>query len=66
MSEATEPATNGAVESRPVDALDEAFGEAIATLMENLPEGFVRKVAVTEIIAAHARAQERIARRRMN
>ena len=47
------------------DPLRSAFAAAMGVLMERLPAGFVRDVALTEIIAAHERTEHALARRRV-
>jgi hypothetical protein len=46
------------------DLLRHAFAQAVATLIDHLPEGAARNVAVSECIAAHHRCVERLARMR--
>jgi hypothetical protein len=48
-----------------VDPLRSAFASAMGALMERLPAGYARDVALTEIIAAHERTESAIARRRV-
>jgi hypothetical protein len=65
MSEPSKLGEEGETKARP-DPLRAAFGAAIEALMENLPEGEQRKVAVIEMMEAHHRAAAALARRRMN
>jgi hypothetical protein len=46
------------------DLLRAAFAQALGTLIDALPEGAMRNAAVAEMIAAHQRTAERLARRR--
>jgi hypothetical protein len=47
------------------DPLRAAFAAAMGVLMERLPAGYARDVALTEIIAAHERTEHALARRRV-
>jgi hypothetical protein len=69
MTEKRDDAADGelvrVVSADPQHSLRIAFGAAMAALMERIPAGYARDIALTEIIAAHERAEHAIARRRV-
>jgi hypothetical protein len=48
------------------DPVRTVFGAAIVTVIEMLPDGFVRKAAIQELMAAEGRVRERLTRRVLN
>jgi hypothetical protein len=46
------------------DPLRSAFASAMSALIQALPAGYARDVALAEIIAAHERTEHALARRR--
>ena len=48
------------------DPIRAVFSAAIVAVIEMLPDGFVRKAAIQELMAAEARVKERLTRRVLN
>ena len=48
------------------DPVRTVFGAAIVTVIEMLPDGFVRKAAIQELMAAESRVRARLTRRVLN
>ena len=65
MTEHEDSADGELVATVTVDPLRAAFASAMGALIQALPAGYVRDVALAEIIAAHERTEHAIARRRV-
>jgi len=53
------------VASIPADPLRRAFASALGAIMEALPPSRARDIAVEQVIAAHMRTEEALARHRV-
>ena len=53
------------VASFPADPLRAAFAAALSALIQALPPSYARDAAVEQLIAAHTRTEEVLARRRI-
>jgi hypothetical protein len=52
--------------SQPADPIRAAFGSAAAAIIDALPAGWMREVAVKEIMSAYERAKVALVRRYVN
>ena len=65
MKERNDAADGELVATVPADPLRVAFARALGTIMETLPPGRARDIAVEQVIGAHQRTEELLARHRI-